>query len=285
MDEGGFDFNIAIVGLGLIGGSYAKALSILKPKKIYGIDLDRSVLDKAFHMGIIDEGYCHGNEVLKKADLVIMALYPEDTVKFVKDNRLNFKSGAVITDTCGVKQMVIEEINSFLPETIEFVGAHPMAGKESWGLDASSEDIFTNCNYIITPCSKNSEKSIILIEKMARAIGCRNVVYVNPSEHDRIMSYASQLPHVIAVSLMHSSMFKDGAGQFIGGSFRDSTRVADINSKLWTQLFMLNSDNLVDEIERFEEALEEIKVAIKSENRNALENIFVSAGQKRRMML
>ena len=285
MDEGGFDFNIAIVGLGLIGGSYAKALRALKPRKIYGIDLDNNALHKASDMGIIDEGCCDGNETLKKADLVIMALYPEDTVKFVRDNRLNFKSGAVITDTCGVKQMVIEEINSFLPDTIEFIGAHPMAGKESWGLEASSEDIFKNCNYIITPCSKNSEEGIILIEKMAKAIGCRNVVYVNPSEHDRIMSYTSQLPHAIAVSLLNNSMLIDEAGQFIGGSFRDSTRVADINSKLWAQLFMLNSDNLVDEIERFEKALEEMKEAIKSEDRNALENMFVTAGQKRRMML
>lgn len=285
MAEDGFDFNIAIVGLGLIGGSYAKALKELKPKKIYGIDINKNVIDKALDMGIIDEGYLDGSEVLKRVDLVIIALYPEDTVEFVKRNVLNFKPEAVITDTCGVKQMVMEEINSFLPDTVEFVGAHPMAGKESWGLDASSEDIFKDCNYIITPNSKNSKKSLILIEKLAKAIGCRNVVYVNAKEHDRIMSYASQLPHAIAVSLMHSNMFIDEAGQFIGGSFRDLTRVADINSKLWTQLFILNSDNLVDEIERFEEALQEMKEAVKSEDRNVLENMFDSARQKRRMML
>lgn len=285
MAKDGFDFNIAIVGLGLIGGSYAKALKELKPKKIYGIDINKNVIDKALDMGIIDEGYLDGSEVLKRVDLVIIALYPEDTVEFVKRNVLNFKPEAVITDTCGVKQMVMEEINSFLPDTVEFVGAHPMAGKESWGLDASSEDIFKDCNYIITPNSKNSKKSLILIEKLAKAIGCRNVVYVNAKEHDRIMSYASQLPHAIAVSLMHSNMFIDEAGQFIGGSFRDSTRVADINSKLWTQLFILNSDNLVDEIERFEEALQEMKEAVKSEDRNVLKNMFDSARQKRRMML
>ena len=285
MDDGGFDFNIAIVGLGLIGGSYAKALKALKPKKIYGIDINENVLDKALNMGIIDEGHTDGNIVLKNSDLVIIALYPEDTVKFIKDNILNFKSGTVITDTCGVKQMVIEEINSILPETIEFVGAHPMAGKESWGINASSEDIFRDCNYIITPCSKNSDKSLTLIAKMAKAIGCRNVVYVNSEEHDKIMSYTSQLPHVIAVSLMNSNLFIDEAVQFIGGSFKDSTRVADINSKLWTQLFMLNSSNLINEIEKFEEALEEIKEAVRTENRDALNNMFADAGQKRRMML
>lgn len=285
MDDGGFDFNIAIIGLGLIGGSYAKALRVLNPPKIYGIDINKNVIDMALDMGIIDEGYSDGNTVLKDADLVIIALYPEDTVKFIKDNIMNFKSGAVITDTCGVKQMVIDEINRYLPEDIEFVGAHPMAGKESSGFNASSEDIFKDCNYIITSCSKNSDKGLALIEKMAKAIGCRNVVYINAKEHDKIMSYTSQLPHVIAVSLMNSKIFIDEAEKFAGGSFKDSTRVADINSKLWTQLFILNSNNLISEIEKFEEALDELKEAVKSKNRDALINMFADARQKRRMML
>lgn len=285
MDEGGFDFNIAIVGLGLIGGSYAKALKALKPKKIYGIDINENVIDEALDMGIIDEGHTDGSAVLKNSDLVIIALYPEDTVKFVKDNILHFKSGAVITDTCGVKQMVIEEINRYLPENIEFVGAHPMAGKESSGLKSSSEDIFKDCNYIITSCSKNSNKSLAIIEKMAKSIGCRNIIYIDAGEHDKIMSYTSQLPHAIAVALMNSNMFFDDAGKFAGGSFKDSTRVADINSKLWAQLFLLNSNNLIDEIEKFEETLEVIKEAVKSKNEDALINMFADAGQKRRMML
>lgn len=285
MDEEGFDFNIAIVGLGLIGGSYAKALKALKSKTIIGIDVNKEVVNKALSMGIIDEGYCESNEVLKKADLIIIALYPEVTIKFVKDNVCNFKSGALITDTCGIKEMVVKEINSLLPEDLEFVGGHPMAGKEAWGLEAASEDIFRDANYIITPSSRNNEKSIITIEKIAKAIGCRNVVRVEAKEHDRIMCLTSQLPHAIAVSLMNSKILNDETGLFVGGSFRDATRVAAINSELWSQLFTLNSDNLIDEIESFEEALADIKRAVKSQNKNALEGIFASAREKRRMML
>ncbi|GIM29526.1 prephenate dehydrogenase [Clostridium polyendosporum] len=285
MDDNGFSFNIAVVGLGLIGGSYAKALRELKPKKLYGIDLNESSLLKAKKMGIIDEGFTDGSVILKEADLVIIALYPEDTVKFIKDNVCNFKDGAVITDTCGVKQMIVEEALSFLPETVEFVGAHPMAGKESQGFDTASKDLFKNSNYIITPHKENSEKSINLIEKMAKAIGCKSVVRVDIEEHDNIISYTSQLPHVIAVALMDSDICKDAIDLFIGGSFRDATRVAAINEKLWTQLFSLNSDRLVYEIEKFQEALNKIKRAIKSQDKSDLEDIFKDAAQRKRMML
>lgn len=285
MEDNGFSFNIAVVGLGLIGGSYAKALRELKPKKLCGIDLNESSLLKAKKMGIIDEGFIDGSAILKEADLVIIALYPEDTVKFIKNNACNFKDGAVITDTCGVKQMIVEEALSFLPETVEFVGAHPMAGKESQGFDTASKDLFKNSNYIITPHKGNSEKSINLIEKMAKAIGCKNVVRIDIEEHDTIISYTSQLPHVIAVSLMDSNICMDGIELFVGGSFRDATRVAAINEKLWTQLFTLNSDKLVSEIEKFQEALDKIKRAIKSQDKSDLENIFKDAAQRKRMML
>jgi prephenate dehydrogenase len=133
-----FDFNVAIVGLGLIGGSYAKALRELKPKKIFGIDLDKASLDNALKAGVIDEGYTNGDTILKKSDLIIIALYPCDTIKFIKDNVQNIKQYAVITDTCGLKELITEEMLDILPETIEFVGGHPMAGKESKGFLSSS---------------------------------------------------------------------------------------------------------------------------------------------------
>ncbi len=285
MEQCGFDFNIAIVGMGLIGGSYAMALKQLKPSQIFGIDLDKKALEKALKMGIIDSGYQNGKIALKKADLVIIALYPEETINFVKNNVDNFKQGAVITDTCGIKQGVVEKISSFLPDYLDFIGAHPMAGKESKGLEAASKDIFNNANYIITPTKRNSEENIKLIEKMAKAIGCKNVICITTEEHDRLISFTSQLPHVIAVSLMHSHKTESNIDLFTGGSFKDATRVAVINSDLWSELFILNSHNLINEIEEFEESIKEIKRIIKLKDKHKLNNIFKNAAVERKKMV
>lgn len=279
-----FDLNVTIVGLGLIGGSYAKALRALNPKKIFGIDLDVESLDNALKTGVIDEGYTNGDIVLKKSDLIIIALYPTDTIKFIENNLQNIKENAVITDSCGLKKLITEKMLDILPGTIEFVGGHPMAGKESKGFTGSSKDIFLNSNYIITPNEKNSEKNIKLIEDMAKAIGCKNVVRITPVEHDRIISYTSHLPHIVAVSLINSEKSSDITNLFIGGSFKDTTRIATINSELWAELFVLNSDNLICEIEKFEESLLKIKNAIKLKDRCALQNIFTGASLKRKKM-
>lgn len=285
MDEGGFGFNIAIAGLGLIGGSYAKAIRLSSKARIYGIDIDETVLKKAKGMGVIDEAYKDGFEVLKKADIVIVALYPHDTVKFIKDNVCNFKNGAVITDTCGVKEMAVKEINSFLPQNIDFVASHPMAGKENRGFEVSSPDIFKGADFIITPSSKNSKRSIMLIKKLAKILGCSNAVCISPKEHDRIISCTSDLPHAVAAALMQSDTLSETSDLFVGGSFKDATRVADINPDLWTELFILNSDNLVYEIEKFQKALDSIKQAVKFHDEDVLKDIFISARRKRRKMM
>lgn len=285
MEECDFDFNIAIVGLGLIGGSYAMALRELKPRQICGIDIDERTLEEALKMGVIDKGCKNGELILKEADLVIISLYPQETIEFVKDNIHNFKKGALITDTCGVKIEVVEKINSFLPQDLEFIGGHPIAGKETKGLQSASKDIFKDANYIITPSVRNKEENIQLVEKMAKVIGFKNVVSITPEEHDRIISFTSQLPHVLAVSLMNSNVIENNIELFTGGSFKDATRVAVINSMLWSQLFTLNSENLIDEIERFEESIKKIKNAIKSGDKLTLINIFKNASVKKRKMV
>lgn len=279
------DLSILVVGLGVIGGSYAMALKELKPKKIYGIDLDKKTIDMAQAMGIIDEGFTQAQQVLKKADLIIIALYPEDTIKFVKENILNFKAGAVITDTCGIKEKVVIKINSFISKQVEFIGAHPMAGKEAKGLQGASKEIFKDSNFIITPHERNSEKNIMFIEKLAKAIGCKNIIRTTPKEHDKIISFTSHLPHVLAVSLMNSRTSYSTVTPFSGGSFRDATRVANINSELWAQLFLLNSGNLIDEIEKFEETLVQVKTAVKLKDKDFLDNILKKALLRRREMV
>lgn len=285
MDESGFKINIAIVGLGLIGASYAMALKDLGPKSIYGVDKNEETLKRALDMGIIDKTYKKGDAFLKEIDLIIIALYPQDTVKFIEDNLHNFKEGVVITDTSGVKESVVNEINSILPNNMEFVGGHPMAGKEAGGIKLASKDIFKGANYIITPTVRNSKHNLDFIESMAKGIGFKNVIYINPEEHDRIISFTSQLPHVIAVSLIDACVEENDIGLYTGGSFRDATRVAVINSMLWSELFTMNSEKLISEIERFEESITKVKNAIKCKDLNKLDNIFRKVSSKRKELV
>jgi prephenate dehydrogenase len=287
MDDAGFsDFNlnIAVVGLGLIGGSYAMALRSLNPRSICGIDREPGVIQEALEAGIIDRGFTAGTKGLSDADLVIMALYPREMVEFLRENAEFFKDGAVITDTCGIKRGIIDQVGEFMPKNVDFIGGHPMAGKEKKGLQAADKDLFKGANYIITPVERNRKENVELIAGMAVAIGCGNVVSISPEEHDRIVSLTSHLPHVIAVSLMNSCAESSNLGLFTGGSFRDATRVASINSTLWSQLFTLNSENLLQEIERFEESMARIKQALISEDKEALSELFASASMNKKNM-
>jgi prephenate dehydrogenase len=282
-----FDINIAVVGIGLIGGSYAMALRALKPRSIIGIDRDGKVLKNALHRGIVDEVYESGGKFLKDVDLVIAALYPGDTVKFVRDNLQNFKNGGIITDTSSVKRDVVRDINSFLPGHIEFVAGHPMTGRESRGIEFASADIFTNANYIITPSNKNTARGLKIIDEMARRIGCGSVVYVSPEKHDDIIAFTSQLPHAAAVSIInsHGENFINSMSSFIGGSFKDITRVAQINSELWSELFMMNSDKLIDEIEIFQRSMDRLKTALKGKDTDMLKDIFENAACRRKSLI
>ncbi|MBP1743263.1 MAG: prephenate dehydrogenase [Firmicutes bacterium] len=280
----GFNLNIAVVGLGLIGGSYAKALRDLNPQSICGIDRDPAVVREALEAGIIDRGGTAAADMLGDADLVILALYPREMLEFLKENSGFFKDGAVITDTCGIKRGIIDQVGEFLPENVDFVGGHPMAGKEKKGLKAADKDLFKGANYIVTPVETNRKENVELVERMAVAIGCRNVVSISPEEHDRVVSLTSHLPHAIAVSLMNSCTWSNDLGLFTGGSFKDATRVASINSTLWSQLFTLNSENLLEEIERFEESMGRIKQALVSEDKEALNDLFASASRNKKNM-
>lgn len=287
MEDCDFKVNIAVVGMGLIGGSYAMALRVLNPKSIIGIDKDKKALDNALHRGIIDRGYESGGRFLKEVDLAIIALYPRDTVEFVKNNLSNFKMEVLITDTSSVKKDVVNNINAFLPDGMEFVSGHPMTGRECRGIEFASADIFTKANYIITPSSKNTSRGLKVIDTMARKMGCSNVTYVSPEEHDDAIAFTSQLPHVVAVSLMnsHEEGFIDHMALFTGGSFRDATRVAQINSGLWSQLFIMNSNKLVDEIERFQKSIDRLKTAIIYRDMKSIDHIFQNAIRRRKALV
>lgn len=276
------DFNITIVGLGLIGGSFAMALKKLKPKNLWAIDIDKDTLIAAEKMYIIDKGYTSPEIPLSNSDIVILAIYPQKTVDFVKNYMNLFKSGAVITDTAGIKMDLIKEIMPVLREDLDFIGGHPMAGKEESGLKAATKDMFKNANYILTPTERNKEKNIILVRTIAKGMGCKRVVELTPEEHDDIIAYTSQLPHVIAASLIDCNSSISRISQFIGGSFKDATRVATINGELWPELLLYNKENIINKIEDFENNIKEIKNAIINNDEVFLKKRFQSATDKRK---
>ncbi|KHD35913.1 prephenate dehydrogenase [Clostridium acetobutylicum] len=282
MEDEEFNINLTIVGLGLMGGSYAMALKEKNKGHIWGVDLDNNTLKNAAEMDIIDEGYSIENAYipLKKSDIVIIAIYPEALVQFVKNNVNNFKKGAIITDVLGIKEDNISYIQSILGDSAEFLGGHPMAGKEVSGFSNASKNIFNNANYILTPTVKNKKDTIEFMKKFIRSIGCTSITEVTPEKHDEIIAFTSQLPHVIAVSLMNTKS-TDDIKHFVGGSFRDATRVAMINPDLWCQLFMRNKKNIIDSIEEFQKSLNQIKGFIKEENVNDIKQFLKDAASKK----
>ncbi|MDP4177681.1 MAG: prephenate dehydrogenase [Bacillota bacterium] len=271
------DFNITVVGLGLIGGSYAKAIRDLNPKNLWAVDINEDVLKAAEDDKIIDKGYVDESEPLRQSDIVIICLYPELISNFVKKNIPNFKPGAIITDAGSIKSKIVNEINSFIPSSLDFIGGHPMAGKENKGFEYASKSIFKGANYIITPVIKNNYKNIDIIASLAKKMGCKNIIKISPEKHDEIIAYTSQLPHVIAVSLVNSDILDVDIKYFSGGSYRDMTRIASINSDLWSELFTSNSENLVKIIEKFEENINIMKNAIRSKNTKVLNEKFQMA--------
>ena len=276
------NFNITIVGLGLVGGSYAMALRKLKPKNIWAVDVDPKALKKGEELNIIDKGYTEGKVPLNNSDLVIICIYPTLVKSFIEKHIESFKPGAIITDVTGIKGGFIEEVNNLIREDVDFVFGHPMAGREKKGLEYASAEVFKGANYIITPTSKNKEKNIEIIEYIAKRIGFKNVTKISPEKHDEVISFTSQLPHVIAVALINSDNLDINTGSFIGDSYRELTRIAQINGELWSELFIGNKENIIKQIEEFEKNIDLLKKAIINEEKEILQKEFEESSKRRR---
>lgn len=268
---------IVIVGLGVIGGSFGMALKNNGYKDVYGIDKDIKTLKKAKDMGIIKEGYEDGRQILKSSDLIIISIYPKLILNFVKENKDNFKEGAIITDTTGIKEMFIDDIVKILPDGVDFIFGHPMAGREKKGIDYADDKVFNGANYIITPIERNKDGNIELIENLAYDIGFKSVKKISSKYHDEMIAFTSQLPHVIAVSLINSDEKDRDTGSLIGDSYRELTRIANINEDLWSELFLGNRENLLRTIEKFDEELIKMKKAIGENDKNILCELFRTA--------
>lgn len=273
--------NIVIVGLGVIGGSYAMALKNAGYKKVFGVDSNIETLKKAKELEIIKEGYIYGNDIIKEADLILLSIYPKLVKIFIEENKNNFKKGAVITDATGIKELFIKDVLDILPKDVDFIFGHPMAGREKKGIDYASSEVFNGANYLITVIEKNKEENIALVEKIAYNIGFKRVKRITPKYHDEMISFTSQLPHAIAVALINSDKESRDTGSFIGDSYRDLTRIANINEDLWSELFLGNKLNLIKVIDEFSSELEKIKNCLIEDDSEMLKSLFIKSTKRR----
>ena len=254
---------ILIVGLGLLGGSYAKALKRFG-FHISAITKEQSSIDYALKEKMIDEGTTEiDDKIIGEADLVIFALYPHVFVEWIRDNQHLLKSGALITDVTGVKGSVVYKIQDMLRSDVEFIAAHPMAGREVSGVENSTEKMFVGANYIVTPTAKNSPEAIQTCMELGRLLGFSNVTALSPEEHDEMIGFLSQLTHCIAITLMTCND-KENMEKFTGDSFRDLTRIARINDAMWSELFMENKDALLKQMTLFADKFNELKEMIEN---------------------
>lgn len=272
---------VAIIGLGLIGGSIARRLRGFHGGcTVAAYNRSEESLSLAKKDGVIDEGYQNAGDAMDGADLIILCLYPQLNIDMVRENVSRIKDGAVITDVSGVKQFMIDGLSEILPDTVDFVGAHPMAGREVGGYKSSTDTLFDKASFLITPTKNNKPESVALVRELAEYIGCKHVVTTTAEEHDAIIAYTSQLMHVVAVALCDNPMIERSTF-FSAGSLRDCTRVAKINEVMWSELFVENKTELVKRIREMEASLEKMAVATENGNREELENIMRHACEQK----
>ena len=274
------DTKILIVGLGVIGGGYATALT-QAGFKVSCITKEQKDIDYAIEQGMISYGTTYvDEELVGNSELIIFALYPTIFIDWVKEYKHLFTKGCIITDVSGVKTAVVDAVQSILPEGIEFISAHPMAGRERSGVEFSSAEVFRGANFIITPTDKNTDGAIELCKDLARVLGFAKISTLSAEEHDRMIAFLSQLTHCIAVTLMNAN-HSEGLEKYTGDSFRDLTRIAKINDRMWSELFMLNRDALLDEMDAFEKEFIRFRTMLKDGDTNGMREAMRSATKRR----
>lgn len=274
------DTRILIVGLGLIGGSYAEALSSVG-YEVGAIDCNADSIAFALEKGWISSGRADTDgEYIGKFDLIVFALYPHIFIDWIKQNQRFIRPGALLTDVTGVKCSVVYEVQKLLRSDLEFIGAHPMAGREVSGVRNAKKEIFTDANYIVTPTESNTLEAIAACKALGRAIGFKNISTLTPEKHDEIVGFLSHLTHCIAVALMISKE-SEHMCEYTGDSFRDLTRIAKINDVMWSELFMLNKTELLAQMKLFEAAFDRLRISIEQDDTDALREMMRLSAKRR----
>lgn len=272
---------ILIVGLGLLGGSYAMALG-QKGHEIYGIDQNPETIAYGLDHNIISRGSTTVDKtLLAEADIVIFGLYPQLIVDWIAEHQAYCKTGAILTDVCGVKKALVLAVEEILREDLYYVGAHPMAGKEVSGISYADPLIFRKANFILTPTEHTSPHALAVVRQLAVDMEFLRISEISPEAHDKAIGFLSQLTHVIAVSLMNCQNNEDYI-KYTGDSFRDLTRIACINEHLWSELFLANQETLLEEIDTFAEELAVFRHILAEGDVEAMKAKFICSTQRRK---
>lgn len=274
------NIKIMIIGLGLIGGTYAKILKT-KGYKVYGIDKDKKAVNFANKNKYVDKAF---NKVedsnIKDCDLVIICLFPTIFLKWIKKYKDYIKDGAILTDITGIKGVIVDEVQKELGKRVEFIAAHPMAGGERGGIQNANVKVFENANYIVTPTKRNTKEAINLCKNLGKALGFTRISELTPEKHDEMIAFLSQLTHVLAVTLM-TAVKDEKLALYTGDSFRDLTRIARLDDEMWSELFLLNRDTLIKEMAKFEIEFNKMKEYIVFNDRDSMRKMMKLSTKRR----
>ncbi|MBE6949643.1 MAG: prephenate dehydrogenase/arogenate dehydrogenase family protein [Ruminococcaceae bacterium] len=258
---------IGIVGLGLIGGSLAKCIKRYTDNQVLGIDINEESMTMAHMSGAIDGELTAEN--MSDCRLIMIAIPPVALVKWVEDNAKNMK-GTLLIDMCGVKRSICDKLHAVAAENgFSYLGGHPMAGREVSGFANATVDLFKGASMILTPDERTDILMLDLAKHLFMAIGFDSITFTTPDEHDRIIAYTSQLAHITSSAYIKSPTAQKHMG-FSAGSYRDLTRVAKLDEKLWTELFLENSDYLTGELRQLVDNLNEYLTALEAKDADKL---------------
>ena len=272
---------VLIMGLGLIGGSYAKGFT-KNGIEVYAYNRSAASINYAKENKIIVDGTSElSADFISKFDRIVFSLYPKIFLEFIDKHSDYIKDGAIITDVTGVKESIVSLVQNKLGTRVEFIPAHPMAGKEVTGAQNADEKIFENANYIITPTEKNTDKGMAFAEEIGKILKFRKISYLTVKEHDEMIAFLSQLTHCIAVSLMTCKNSKELVN-YTGDSFRDLTRIANINENMWTELFMMNKKALLKEMDSFINCITHLRDYISEGDEEKIKNMMRLSTERRK---
>ena len=263
--------NILVVGLGLIGGSFCKAMKKYTYHKVTGCDLNHDIEYAALRDVAIDDVFTGSYEGY---DLIIIALFPDAAERFFNENASKIPAGTLVTDVCGIKGAFSERMKqTAISNGLRYVGIHPMAGKEFGGYYNSTADLFCKANFIVAPFEDSKSEDIELLKKLAAEVGAGKIVETTPENHDKMIAYTSQLAHIVSSAYVKSPELGLECG-FSGGSFQDMTRIATMNEKMWTDLFMQNRDNLQYELDLLIENLGKYSEALRNGDADKMRSLI-----------